>query len=62
MKSIYDYIREAKHSKAWEEKFQYVMKEFGDGKLKDPQGNVIKDQKQALAVAYSEANKHHPKG
>ena len=38
-------------------KIDYVMKEFAEGKLKDPQGNTVTNKKQALAIAYSEAAK-----
>ena len=38
-------------------KFAKVLHEWGQGKLKSPDGKVIKDQKQALAVAFSEAGK-----
>jgi len=34
-------------------KFQYVMKEFADGKLHSNDGSIVTDQKQALAIAYS---------
>jgi len=37
------------------EKFDIVMKEFADGKLKTPDGNVVTDREQALAIAYSES-------
>ena len=36
-------------------KIRKVMRDFKAGKLKDPQGNVISDRKQAIAVAMSEA-------
>ena len=38
-------------------KFALVMHEWGQGKLKRPEGDVIKDQKEAVAVAFSEARK-----
>lgn len=38
-----------------EEKRKKVMEEFAAGTLKDPQGNTVTDQKQALAIAYSES-------
>ena len=34
-----------------------VMGEFGKGKLHSGSGGVVTDQKQALAIAYSEARK-----
>ena len=34
-------------------KFDFVMKEFTDGKLHSNDGSIVKDQKQALAIAYS---------
>jgi len=40
-----------------EDKIAYVMKEFEDGNLKTPDGNVVTDKDQALAIAYSEAEK-----
>lgn len=36
-------------------KFNKVMGEFGKGKLKTSAGKVVKDKKQALAIAYSES-------
>lgn len=36
-------------------KFNKVMHEFGTGKLKTPNGEKVTDQKQALAIAYSES-------
>jgi len=35
-------------------KFKKVMHEWKLGKLKDSHGNPVKDQKQALAIAFSE--------
>lgn len=40
-----------------DDKFDKVMKEFEEGTLKDPQGNVITDKDRALAIAYSESGK-----
>lgn len=40
------------------DKVAYVMKEFEEGKLKDSQGNTVTDKDQALAIAYSEAEKN----
>jgi len=37
------------------EKFKKVMQEFSDKKLKSKDGKLVTDQKQALAIAYSEA-------
>lgn len=42
-------------SQAQVNKIRKFMREFKAGKLKDPQGNVISDRKQAIAVAMSEA-------
>jgi hypothetical protein len=39
------------------DKVAYVMREFAEGKLKDSHGNIVTDKKQALAIAYSEAEK-----
>jgi hypothetical protein len=36
-------------------KFNKVVHEFGAGKLKTPNGEKVTDQKQALAIAYSES-------
>lgn len=38
-----------------EKKFDKVMHEFGKGTLKTPQGKTVTDQKQAVAIAYSES-------
>lgn len=38
-----------------EDKFAVVMKEYGKGKLNSGSGDKVKDQKQALAIAYSES-------
>lgn len=35
-----------------------VMKEWKEGKLKTPEGEVVTSQKQAEAIALSEARKH----
>ncbi len=37
------------------EKFSKVMKEFGKGTLHSGSGKIVKDHKQALAIAYSES-------
>jgi len=42
-----------------EKKFQIVMHEFGQGELKS-HGKPVTDQKQALAIAFSEARKIYP--
>lgn len=42
-----------------EKKFQRVMHEFGQGELKS-HGKKVTDQKQALAIAFSEARKVYP--
>ncbi len=36
-------------------KFDYVMEEFAEGKLKTQDGKVVTDKDQALAIAYSES-------
>ena len=46
----------AKKSKG-EKKFDKVMREWGEGKLKSSSGDKVKDQKQALAIAFSEKKK-----
>lgn len=38
-------------------KFDKVMSEFSKGKLKSSSGSVVRDMKQAVAIAYSEAKK-----
>lgn len=42
-------------------KFKKVMKEFGEGKLKDSHGNDVTDHKQAVAIAASESGQSKPK-
>lgn len=39
-----------------QDKIKKVMQEFEDGKLKTPDGKVVTDKKQALAIAMSESN------
>lgn len=39
------------------EKIRTVMREFKQGKLKSSSGQKVKDRKQALAIAYSEAER-----
>lgn len=41
------------------EKFKNVMKEFTDKTLKSSNGKLVTDQKQALAIAYSEAKREN---
>ena len=52
-------INESKHQdnkkRNKQKKFNKVMGEFGDGTLKTPNGDVVTDRKQALAIAYSES-------
>lgn len=38
-------------------KFKVVMDEYARGTLKSGSGEKVKDQKQALAIAYSESRK-----
>mgnify|MGYP000985122961 CR=1 FL=1 len=45
----------AKYSKKAQEKIGEVMGEFKDGKLKTSAGKQVKDRKQAIAIAISEA-------
>lgn len=39
-----------------QDKIKKVMREFKDGKLKTPNGEVVTDKKQVLAIAMSESN------
>lgn len=41
-------------------KFQKVMREFESGNLSSSDGEKVKDKKQALAIAFSEARKISP--
>lgn len=43
-------------------KFKKVMHEWKLGQLKDSHGNKVTDQKQALAIAFSEQDKAKKKG
>ena len=43
-----------------ERKFNIVMKEYADGKLKSASGDKVTNRKQALAIAYSEARQVDP--
>lgn len=43
------------------QKFKHVLKEFGEGKLKDSHGNDVTDHKQAVAIAASESGQSKPK-
>ena len=45
----------AKYSKKAQEKIGEVMGEFKDGKLKTSAGKKVKERKQAIAIAISEA-------
>jgi hypothetical protein len=48
----------AKYSRKAEEKISDVMHEYGEGKLKSGRsGKKVKDQKQAVAIAISEARR-----
>lgn len=44
-------------AKKTEKKIGKVMKEWGAGKLKSSSGKKVTDQKQALAIGYSEAKR-----
>ena len=44
-----------KYSKKAQEKIEDVMHEWKKGKLKSSSGEKVKDQKQAVAIAISEA-------
>lgn len=46
-------LLEEKQTKAEKNKIKKVMKEWKAGTLKSSSGEVVKDQKQALAIAYS---------
>ena len=48
-------IQEANKKSSKKKKFDKVMGEFGAGTLKTPNGKKVTDQKQALAIAYSES-------
>jgi len=39
----------------FEDKISFVMGEYAKGKLHSSSGEVVRDRKQALAIAYSEA-------
>lgn len=41
-----------------EDKVEIVMSEFKHGKLKSGSGKKVKDRKQAVAIALSEARRH----
>lgn len=43
-------------------KFNIVMKEYSKGKLHDSHGNVVESEKQAAAIAFSEARLHQSTG
>lgn len=44
-----------------QDKIKKVMREFKDGKLKTPNGEVVTDKKQALAIAMSESEDYAEK-
>lgn len=56
IKMIENVINEVSKKSKKQEKFDKVMGEFGDGTLKTPDGKVVTDRKQALAIAYSESD------
>lgn len=41
-----------------QDKFDTVMAEFGRGTLHSGSGEMVRDMKQAVAIAYSESRKH----
>lgn len=43
-------------------KFQKVMHEYGQGELKSSSGQPVENQKQALAIAFSEKRRQAQKG
>jgi hypothetical protein len=49
------YFIMAKYSKKAQEKIATVMKEFKEGDLKSSSGKKVKERKQAVAIALSEA-------
>ena len=44
-----------------QDKIKKVMREFKDGKLKTPNGEIVTDKKQALAIAMSESEDYAEK-
>lgn len=46
-----------KNDSSKDDKISYVMKEFAEGRLKSSDGKIVTDKDQALAIAYSEADK-----
>ena len=52
---IENIVNEVSKKSKKQRKFDKVMGEFGDGMLKTPDGKVVTDRKQALAIAYSES-------
>lgn len=56
LNSLPDLMEEENYNSK-EDKIAYVMKEFEEGRLKDSHGNIVTDKDQALAIAYSEAEK-----
>ena len=44
-----------------DDKFETVMKEYGKNRLHSGSGEKVKDQKQALAIAFSEAGRSKKK-
>lgn len=56
-----DFISKAEGAIKGQSKFEKVMKEFGDGKLKDgASGKTVSDKSKALAIAYSAAREVNP--
>ena len=56
-----DFISKAEGDIKGQSKFEKVMKEFGDGKLKDgATGKTVTDKGKALAIAYASAREINP--
>lgn len=47
-----------RHGLSKDEKIEVVMREFKRGTLHSGSGEIVKDRKQAIAIAMSEARKH----
>ena len=51
-------MQKAKKIKSKEDKFEFVMHEFGAGRLKSSDGKIVTNIKQAQAIAHSESEKY----